>query len=322
MPATGFKRIRPSSGAPQRLREGLARQADKELLERRGAMLPRQLPRIALEEYPAVRQEEHPVAHFLDFVHVVGRPQDPAAVLDREAADPRPDGLRRGRVQRGGRLIEQQQPRPVEDRLGESNPSLLPGGEQAALGVPQALEVELPQQLPDPAPEVRYPVDEAEEPEVLRDREVARKRRIHGREVGVRQGASALACEIDTSNAHAAGAWAQHAEDHVDGGRLAGAVRAEESHYLVAMHIERYPLDRDDLRVALAQPGDAQDHPFGRPRSGISSTVILRILWRGTGVRGASVHRATIPHRGICGATSAPGRTARGEEIQPGFLLK
>src|SRR6185437_10761777 len=185
MPATGFSRMRTSSGALERFRERLARQADEELLERRRPVLPRQPPRVALEEYPAVGEEEYPVAYFLDFVHVVGRPQDAAAGLDREAADARPDGLRRGRIQRSGRLIEQQQPRPVEDRLGEGDPRLLSRGEQAALGVPQSLEVELPQQLGDPTAELRYAVDHAEEAQVLRDGQISWKGGVHGRKVGL-----------------------------------------------------------------------------------------------------------------------------------------
>ena len=160
-----------------------------------------------------MREEQHPVADLLDFIHVVGCPQDPAAGLESEAADARPYGLRGCRIQRSGGLIEQQQPRPVEERLGEGDPRLLSRGEQAASGVAQALEVELSQQLGDAAAELRYDVDHAEEAQVLGDGQIPRKGGVDGRKVGLREGVGPTVCQIDTADVHTAGGRARHSQD-------------------------------------------------------------------------------------------------------------
>ena len=54
---------------------------------------------------------------------------------------------RRGRVDRGGRLVEQQKPGLVEHRFGEGKPGLLAGGQDPRLRAPvpgQVISVEEP----------------------------------------------------------------------------------------------------------------------------------------------------------------------------------
>jgi hypothetical protein len=57
------------------------------------------------------------------------------------------------------------------------------------------------------------------------------------------------------------------------------------------MDIEGHPLDRDHTRVALAEPGDAEDHGMG--------VAVQRVV----------VHPCTIPYRSTSGAIG-PGHTA------------
>ena len=73
----------------------------------------RQAPGIAFQQYPAARQEQHPVAGVLDFVHVVRGPENAAAGARRHGANARADQVGGRRIERGGGLIEQQQPRVV-----------------------------------------------------------------------------------------------------------------------------------------------------------------------------------------------------------------
>ena len=99
-------------------------------------MLAGQSLRIAFEHDAAVRQEQHPVADRFDLDHVVARPQDAAMAAFDQARDAGADVARGGRVDRGGRLVEQQQPRLVEHRLGEGQARLLARGQHARLGAP------------------------------------------------------------------------------------------------------------------------------------------------------------------------------------------
>src|SRR5512139_1616963 len=68
-------------------RERLARDGDEELLERAAAVLLRQPARVALEEDPPAREEQHAVADRLHLDHVVRRPQDPRGVAGGEVPD-------------------------------------------------------------------------------------------------------------------------------------------------------------------------------------------------------------------------------------------
>ena len=73
----------------------------------------------------------------------------PQPVRTGHGADARADQGRRGRIERGGGLIEQQQPRLVHQRLGERQPRLLARGQYPARVLRSALEIELLQQLLD-----------------------------------------------------------------------------------------------------------------------------------------------------------------------------
>ncbi len=203
-------------------------------------------------------KNKHAVAHLLDLEHVVRRPEDAAVAFARELADPRADDLRGGRVERSGRLVEQQQLRPVQQRLRERGASLLAGRQQAALRVAQVLEIELLEHLFDSPREPAHSVDQAEHAQVLRDREVARQRRVDRREVGLRERERAPARDVDAADLDRARGRREHAEHGVDDRGLARAVRPEQAEDLVAPDHERHVIDRDESSVGLAEIVDRE----------------------------------------------------------------
>jgi len=69
-------------------------------------LLARQRFRIALEQDLPVRDEQHPVAHVLDLVHVVRGPQHAARALRDVGPDPAADVMRHRRIERGGRFVQ------------------------------------------------------------------------------------------------------------------------------------------------------------------------------------------------------------------------
>jgi hypothetical protein len=123
-----------------------------------------------------------------------------------------------------------------EQGLGQSRPSLLARGEHSALGMAQMLEIELPQQFPDAVAQRGDAVQQPEEPQILADGQVARQRRVHRGKIGARQGPRPLFRYINPVDFYLARGRRQHAQYHVDGRRLAGAVGSQQPDDFAAIH--------------------------------------------------------------------------------------
>ena len=200
-----------------------------------------------------MRQQQHPVADGLDFYHVMRGPEDAAVIVGGERPDLGTDELRRGRVQRGGGLVEQQQLRPVEQRLGERRARLLARGQQAALGAAQFLQIKFADELIDAGAQPRDAVEQAEEGEILLDGEIARQGGIHRREIGALERLCAAPGNVDAADEYPARGGLKDAEYHVDGGGFARAVRSDEAHDLAAPDLKRHVVDRGDFVILFAQ---------------------------------------------------------------------
>ena len=115
--------------------EVLARQLQQHLRE----MLPQQLPRGALGDDAAAVHDGDLIAQQLRLLHVVGREDDGlAARLD--GFDQLPEAAPRLRVKPGGRFIEEQHRRIVDQRDGEQQALLLSAGELAAVALGELLQ--------------------------------------------------------------------------------------------------------------------------------------------------------------------------------------
>ncbi len=211
-----------------------------------------------------MREEQHAIADVLDFVHVVRGPEDPAGAVFGDGADRATQVLRGRGIERGGRLVEQQQRRLVQHRLGERDARLLAGRQHAAFRVAEAAQIEAVEHRVDARADVADVVEQPEQGQVLQDRKVARQRRVDRREVRALERAGAVAREIDAFDRDRARARLEHAQDHVDRRRLAGAVRAEQADDLVAAHRERDAVDRDGRGIALRKVANGEDGLGGR----------------------------------------------------------
>src|SRR3954468_1815223 len=65
--------------------------------------------------------------------------------------------------------------------------------------------------------------------------------------------------ELRLVQVNAAGVDRDEADDHVEAGGLAGAIRAEQAHHLTARHLERDVLHHGARLVALPQPLGAKE---------------------------------------------------------------
>jgi hypothetical protein len=109
-------------------------------------------------------------------VHIVRGPKHAAIALERGLANLRPDLVRYRRIERRGRLVEQQKPGAIQHRLREIDAGLLPRRKNAGLDAAELPEIELPKKFFDAIPQIPHSVNQAEEPEVLHYGQIAWQR--------------------------------------------------------------------------------------------------------------------------------------------------
>ena len=225
--------------------------------------------RVAFEQDPAVREEQHAVADLLDLVHVVRGPQHAAA-----CPAPRTRGS-----SRGCRAPSRDRARPSARRaaaaaarlsIALARPTRVCSPDEST---PHFVSRKRPRSNCSSSASMRsasrlHAVEQAEDAQVLRDGQVAGQRRVHGGEVRpLERRGERSPREVHAFDADRAGARLEHAEDHVDGRRLARAVRPEQPDDLVPAHLERDPVHRHDVAVALAEPAHREHRLAGGGRA-------------------------------------------------------
>ena len=113
--------------------------------------------------------------------------------------------------------------------FSQSDAGLLAGGENAAFCVAKMQKVKISQDGFDALAQMRHSIQHAEDAQVLRDGEVARQGGVDRGEVGAAQRLAPAFGQIATVNGDGSGGGLEHAQDHIDGGRFARAVGAEEA---------------------------------------------------------------------------------------------
>ena len=165
----------------------LVRHGDEEIVERlravsRGSVFGSPSSTILPCERNSTRSQTASTSYMLWLVH--STPQCP---LSTNSAIPARMSRAVDGIDRGGRLVEQQQARAVQHRLGEAEPRLLARRQHARLGLAEAGEVEGREQRSIRSAQVAHGVDHAEDAQVLLDGQIAGQRRVDGGEVGARR---------------------------------------------------------------------------------------------------------------------------------------
>ncbi len=204
-------------------------------------------------------QHDHAVV-VRDLVDQVGGPEHRDPVLARQAVDVGDDGLAGRHVQAHGRLVEQQQPRPVQQRAGDLDPAAVAAVEPAhplarALGHAQAAELGLDaRQAFGPAQAVQRGVVE----QVLAHREVEIQRRLlehhpHACQRPARVAAQFRALDPDL----ALGAFVEPGDQREQRG-LAGPVGAQQHLELAGAEAHRDLVQRALAAEAETKSGDLE----------------------------------------------------------------
>ena len=281
----------------------------------------RQRLRIAFEHDLAAREKQHPVADRLDLDHVVARPQDPASPAFDDLADAGADVARGRRVDRGGRLVEQEESRAVQHRFRKPEPRLLARRQYARLCPAVSFKIVGREQFLDPPGQVLDRVDHAEDAKVLLDSEIARKGGVDGGEIRAGERPAAVGAKVDALDRNPPGGWLEHAENHVDRRRLAGAVRPEEPHDLAGRHMKGDVVDGLQAPERLGEALDGQDRRRRTHRPVVSDRAATASRrGRVSGLSG-STRRAVDPPSGEARSRSrtwSPGSRANCRATIPG----
>jgi hypothetical protein len=205
----------------------------------------------------ALVHDRDPVAE-LGLVHVVRGHEDRDLLALLQLGDVAPDRAARLRVQADGGLVEEEHARRVQEAardLQASAHAAREGHHRRAAALPQPDHLE---HLAHPAGDERG-VDAVElgvQAQVLLGGEVAVERRVLEDEADVAPDVVALAHDVVAGDARAARRRLGQRAQHVDGGRLPGAVGPEEAEDLPGRHLEADTAHGLDLAKGLAQVVD------------------------------------------------------------------
>ena len=211
------------------------------------------------------------VGERLDLVHAVRDVEDGDA-LGFESREHRIDLLHVGAGESRGGLVEDQELRPLAERLGDLD-HLAPRQRQVA-HPHQRVDVraaDLGQQGLGAAA-LRPGIDEAEAPrrrsdrDIVRDREVGHQRQLleDAHDAGRVGGGWRGEADIVSGKAHAAGIGLDHAGDDLDQRRLAGTVLAQHRMDLAALAGEVDALEGAYAAIALGDAGQCEEGALRR----------------------------------------------------------
>ena len=212
-----------------------------------------QLGRRALVEHPAVAHRHDPVAERLGLVELVGDQQHRRAGVA-QLGDRRPDLAASGRVEALGELVEDHQPRPVEQRQHQEQPLPLAAAQAGERGPAPVRQPELLQQpVAVASPGAGEQVDGLGDPEPVGQPGVLQLAAdLRAQPVGV-------ADRVEPEHPDVTRVLAPQALEELDRRGLAGAVGADQAEDLAVMDVEVEVVDDRAAVVGLGEPTNGDD---------------------------------------------------------------
>src|SRR6185312_3178720 len=212
-----------------------------------------ELPGAALGDDAAAAQDRHAVGQVLGLVHVVGGEED--GLAERlQALDHVPSLTAGGRVEAGGRLVEEDQVGVADDPDRHVDPPFLTAGQGADASVALVAEADQLDRLRDRA---RCRVEAGEEGDRLAHGPERVELALLEDEADAVAPGAGRGGGVDTEDRDFAAAALAVALEDLDRGRLAGAVGHAEAEDLTGGDLEVDAADGFVLAVGLAQPADA-----------------------------------------------------------------
>jgi hypothetical protein len=199
--------------------------------DRRAADLGLELGRRSLGDDLAPVDDPDPVGELLGLLEVLGGEEDGDPLVAREMRNLIPERGPALDVEAGGRLVEEQNPGPVQEREREIEAALHPARVADDLAIGRLAQADALDQLvaATPALALRDPVQGSLEAHVLARGQLRVERRLLEGGADRVADPGAVGDDVVARDPCASGAGGEESGEDVDGRRLAGAVRAEEA---------------------------------------------------------------------------------------------
>ncbi len=275
----------------------------------------------ALGDDPAAVDDPDVVGQLVGLLQVLGGEEDGGAVVV-QRPHLLPDRFPADRVEPGGRLVEEEHPRFVDERGGEVEPALHAARVGADAAVGGGGEVDPFQQCVGPF--AAFGRRQALQGRLQADQLTARHQRIERRFLqGDTDRAPDLAGfgdDVVAGDSGAAAGRQQQRRQHPHRRRLAGAVGSEEAVDLALVDLEVDALDGEDLAEGALEPLDrdcphARSPAARRPRTGGFASTQRR-PFASSSASAASSSSSSRPHAACsCSATGSPSEEPTGTLI-------
>jgi len=214
-----------------------------------------ELFRRPLDDDPAPRDDRQPVGELVGLLEVVGGEQDRQALLRGQALHLGPHRDTRLGVEAGGRLVEEEDDRPVDGPERDVEPALHPAGVAAHDPVGSIGESDELEQLVHPLLQLgaAHAVDASLQHQVLAAGRLAVDPRLLRYIAECAPGPVRVPDHVLSGDRGAARVGFRQRREDADGGRLPRPVRAEEREDFALAHGEGDSVERLDLAVSLAE---------------------------------------------------------------------
>ena len=223
-----------------------------------------QASRRVLGHDAAVVQEDDLVADAGHLVHLVAGVDDRQVSFFAELFDERQGAVGDVGVERGGWLVHQHDLGVVQQRLDQVDARLLAGRECPKDLAHVVGDAEVLAQVADLFFRPRDPVEPGKDDQVLPDADAALEHAVRRREVDALQAGFAVLVQVQAEVADTAAVGQGDADQHLDGGGLAGAIGPEQADDAALLQGEADVVDGAERAVELGQVVDFQDGRHGR----------------------------------------------------------
>ena len=227
----------------------------------------------ALGDHRAVVDHHDAIGEVVGLFEVLGGEQHGRAALD-QALDHPPQLVATLRVETGGRFVEEQDRRLVDQRRGEVEPTPHAAGVGARHPVGRVRERETSEEIVSPSFDLgpRQVRELADQAQVLAAGEVLVDCGVLAGQTDRRPDPLRVLLHVDPQHAGAAAVGGGQGGEHAHDGGLARAVGPEQAEHLALRHLEGDALDRLDLTEVLHQAvGHDRRRPGAVPTGSASS---------------------------------------------------
>jgi len=221
-----------------------------------------QLFRCALDHHAAAADDREPVGQLVRLLEVVRGEQNGQRLAVCEEAQLLPHGGSRLRIQPGRGLVQKQHLRPVHEPQRHVESALHPARIPSDDAVGRVRDPDQVEQLSDPGAQLApaHPLDVALQHQVLAPGRVAVDAGALGDVADRAAHRVGVADDVVARHLAPPGVGARERGEHLDRGRLPGAVRPEKGENLAGAHAERHP--RESLHLSVALPKTLRDQRF------------------------------------------------------------